>query len=68
LGAFDRSASIAEHLKKFLFCANRYSFWRYSTNLTVFGIFPPNAAPTVMQAALRGKRLVGASYDGNAIR
>jgi hypothetical protein len=58
---FDHSASLAEHLTNFLACANHGVCRHFRANPILFGIFPPNAAPTVMQAALRGKRLVGAN-------
>jgi hypothetical protein len=60
--AFDHSASLAEHLKNFLVYALRGFCGRFPAIRLLFGIFLPNAAPTVMRAARRGERPLGASH------
>jgi excisionase family DNA binding protein len=57
---FDHSASDAEHLQDFLLPAIPGFSGHFSTRNQLFGLFLPNAATTVMRAALRGKRPVGA--------
>jgi excisionase family DNA binding protein len=58
---FDHSAPDAEHLQDFLLPANPgFSGLSPATNL-LFGTFLPNAVPTVMRAAICGKRSVGAA-------
>ena len=56
---FDRSASDAEHLQIFLHPANPGFSGHFLATITLFGFILPNAAPTVMRAALRGLRIVG---------
>jgi excisionase family DNA binding protein len=56
---FDHSAPDAEHLQDFLFHANPEILGHFPAINQLFGIFLPNAAPTVMRAAFRGKRSVG---------
>jgi excisionase family DNA binding protein len=58
---FDHSASEAEHLQDFPFLANPGFSKRFLASSQLFGSFVPNAAPTVMRAALCGKRSAGAS-------
>jgi excisionase family DNA binding protein len=58
---FDHSAPDAEHLQPFLLLANPEFSWLFPATTLPFGIFLPNAAPTVMRAALRGTRSVGAA-------
>jgi hypothetical protein len=59
---FDHSTSFVEHLKNFLLAATPEVSWHFPATGHPFGIFflGSNAAPTVMQAALCGKRPVGA--------
>ena len=61
MGVFDHSALDAEHLNDFLSPAEPCFCRRYRAILALFGIFLPNAAPTVMRAAHCGERFVGAS-------
>jgi predicted DNA-binding transcriptional regulator AlpA len=56
---FDRSARDAEHLQNFLFVANPGFSGRFPASGQLFGILLPNAAPTVVRAALCGERFVG---------
>jgi excisionase family DNA binding protein len=58
---FDHSARDAEHLQNFLFVANPGFSGRFPASGQLFGILLPNAAPTGVQAALRGKRSAGAT-------
>jgi excisionase family DNA binding protein len=58
---FDHSAADAEHLQNFLLPANPGFSGRFPATKQLFGIFLPNAAPTVMRAAVCGKRSVGAA-------
>jgi len=55
---FDRSASFGEHLRKFLACTNPGFCWRFRANLTLFGIFLSNAAPTGIRTAWFGTPLL----------
>jgi excisionase family DNA binding protein len=57
---FDRSSSNAEYLLNLLLAANAGFLGHFPATKQLFAIFSPNAAPTVMQAAPRGKRSVGA--------
>jgi excisionase family DNA binding protein len=58
---FDHSAPDAEHLQNLLLPANPAISRHFPAMKQLFGIFLPNAAPTVMRAALCGKRFVGAA-------
>jgi excisionase family DNA binding protein len=58
---FDHSASLAERLQNFLFVATPGFLRRYAAPSQLFGILLLNTAPTGVQAALCGKRSVGAT-------
>jgi excisionase family DNA binding protein len=58
---FDHSAPFAEHLRNLLIPANPGFSGHFPATKELFGIFLPNAGPTGMQAALRGKLSVGAA-------
>jgi excisionase family DNA binding protein len=58
---FDHSARNAEHLQNFPFVANPGFSGRFRASGQPFGNSQPNAAPTGMQAALCGRRSVGAT-------
>src|SRR5262245_512982 len=58
---FDHSALFAEHLQNLPFPANPGFSGHFPATNQLFGIFLPHAAPTVMRAALCGKRPVGAA-------
>jgi len=53
---FDHSVSFAEHLKNILVCASLDYSRLFDAILPLFGIFLPNAAPTVMRAAWHHRR------------
>jgi excisionase family DNA binding protein len=58
---FDHSARVAEHLQNLPLLANPCFSGRFLAPGQLFGIFVPNAAPTVMLAAPCGKRSAGAT-------
>jgi excisionase family DNA binding protein len=58
---FGHPARDAEHLQNFLFVANPGFSGQFRAPGQLFGILLPNAAPTGVRAALRGKRSAGAT-------
>jgi hypothetical protein len=53
---FDHSATDSEHLQNLPLLAIPEFFGHFPATNHLFGIFLSNAAPTVMLAALRGRR------------